>query len=263
MERCVLFFDIDGTLLSEITKEVPESTLLALDAAKRAGHMLFVNTGRTVCSLPPRFRMKPFDGYLCGCGTYLVCGEKVLFSHSLPEERGREILEQVRKCGLEGMAEGQEDVYFSERLSRFEPLEATRRYFRARGIGIGCTFEKGDFVYDKLFVYSDERSDLRSFFSFIEQDMEAINRGSGTYEIIQKGYSKATACEFILDRFGFSREQMYVFGDSGNDLAMFQCGGHGVAMGHHDPILEPWAEFVTKRVEDDGIAFAMRHFGLI
>ena len=28
-------------------------------------------------------------------------------------------------------------------------------------------------------------------------------------------------------------------------------------------VLEPYAEFVTKTVEEDGIAFAMKHYGLI
>ena len=32
---------------------------------------------------------------------------------------------------------------------------------------------------------------------------------------------------------------------------------------NHDPVLDPYAEFVTKTVEEDGIAFAMEHYGLI
>ncbi len=31
----------------------------------------------------------------------------------------------------------------------------------------------------------------------------------------------------------------------------------------YDPVLDPYAEFVTKTVEEDGIAFAMEHYGLI
>ena len=38
---------------------------------------------------------------------------------------------------------------------------------------------------------------------------------------------------------------------------------HAVAMGVHSNVLEPYAEFVTKTVEEDGIAFAMKHYGLI
>lgn len=51
MNRAALFFDIDGTVLSEITKEIPASTVDALKRAHDAGHFLFINTGRTYCSV--------------------------------------------------------------------------------------------------------------------------------------------------------------------------------------------------------------------
>ena len=55
MERSVLFFDIDGTILSEITKEIPKDAIEALKAAQAEGHLLFINTGRTVCSIRRRY----------------------------------------------------------------------------------------------------------------------------------------------------------------------------------------------------------------
>ena len=48
MEKSVLFFDIDGTLLSEKTGEMPQSAVRAVQLAKKAGHLLFINTGRTI-----------------------------------------------------------------------------------------------------------------------------------------------------------------------------------------------------------------------
>ena len=128
---------------------------------------------------------------------------------------------------------------------------------------IECPIERNEFIYDKLFVYADEKSDLKKFLDFIDEDMEAMDRGENAYEVIQKGYSKATACEFMLDRLGMTKDQAYVFGDSSNDLAMFEFAVHAVAMGVHDRILDPYTEFVTKAVEEDGIAYAMEHYGLI
>ena len=37
MEKAVLFFDIDGTILSEKTRSIPESAVNALQRAKKAG----------------------------------------------------------------------------------------------------------------------------------------------------------------------------------------------------------------------------------
>ena len=53
-----LFFDIDGTILSEITHEIPESALVALRKAQENGHKTFINTGRNRLCFIIRFPMK-------------------------------------------------------------------------------------------------------------------------------------------------------------------------------------------------------------
>ena len=50
MNKAALFFDVDGTLIDEQTKIVPESTLRALKQARENGHLVFINTGRTSCN---------------------------------------------------------------------------------------------------------------------------------------------------------------------------------------------------------------------
>ena len=46
-KRKALFFDIDGTLLSEVTKTVPESAKKAISIARSLGHLVYINTGRS------------------------------------------------------------------------------------------------------------------------------------------------------------------------------------------------------------------------
>lgn len=263
MEKTALFFDIDGTILSEITKEVPQSAVLALKAAQKAGHMTFINTGRTYCSIPAEIARLPFDGFLCGCGIYLTYHDAVIFETYLPEKRAREIAEEAFRCRIDGIFEGRDDVYFSARISRFDILENTRRYMNNRGLGRERYIEQGNCYFDKLFICTDEKSDKKRFFEFISTDMDIIDRGEGTYECVPKGYSKGTAIEQVLEKFQMTKNQAFAFGDSSNDLPMFQKVGHAVAMEKHNPVLDPYTEFVTKSVEDDGIEYALRHYGII
>ena len=44
---------------------------------------------------------------------------------------------------------------------------------------------------------------------------------------------------------------------------MFRYAENCVVMGDHSPVLEPYATFITKTVEDDGIAYAMKELGII
>lgn len=263
MKKSALFFDIDGTILSEITKKIPESALAVFKEAKQNGHALFINTGRTYSSVPAEIKRLDFDGYLCGCGTYLVYHDEVLLESHIEAKRGREIIDKMYECHLDGVLEGTEDIYFPLRRSRFESLETSRRHFQGRGLGREQFIENGTFIYDKLFVYADEQGDRQTFFDFIAEDMEPIDRGDHTYEVVQKRYSKATACEFMLKYLGMEKDQAYIFGDSTNDLSMFAYGQHTVAMGAHAAELEPYTEFITRTVEEDGIAYAMKHYGLI
>ena len=55
------------------------------------------------------------------------------------------------------------------------------------------------------------------------------------------GHSKASAIEWILKQYGIALEDAWVFGDSMNDLSMFQYVPNTVVMGKHDAGLEPYA----------------------
>ena len=98
MERAVLFFDIDGTLLSEVTRTIPESAVHALEEARRKGHLVFINTGRTACSVPPEIRRLPVDGTLCGCGIYAEYRGQVIFEEHLDAKAAASIVEMAEKC---------------------------------------------------------------------------------------------------------------------------------------------------------------------
>ena len=83
------------------------------------------------------------------------------------------------------------------------------------------------------------------------------------YECVQKEYSKATAIAYIKKELALQDDEIYAFGDSSNDFDMIKAAGHGVIMGHHEPHLEPYAEYITDTVENDGLYKAMEHYGLI
>lgn len=263
MKRAALFFDIDGTVMSEYTRDIPDSAIEALNKAKENGHLLFINTGRTYCSLPPKLKKIPFDGFLCACGSYIVFHDEVIFERRLTMEQRNALFEKAQECNVEGVYEGAEDVFFTEKLSRFEPVERTRGHMEEKGLGLKRSLDQGDCAFDKMIIYTDENSDSDKYLDFISKDMDKIERGNGAYEVIIKGYTKGTAIKMILDKFELGPDDAYVFGDSGNDLPMFQAVNHAVAMGKHDAILEEFTDFVTKTVEEDGIEFALKHYGLI
>ena len=85
--RNALFFDIDGTLLSDVTGKIPDSALDALKKTIELGNLTFINTGRCYCSVPMELKRAPFSGYLCGCGTYIMLGDVKSSNNSSLENR--------------------------------------------------------------------------------------------------------------------------------------------------------------------------------
>ena len=52
MKQKIVFFDIDGTLITEDGNQtLPESTVYAIQELRRRGHLAFINSGRTLLAL--------------------------------------------------------------------------------------------------------------------------------------------------------------------------------------------------------------------
>ena len=82
-------------------------------------------------------------------------------------------------------------------------------------------------------------------------------------EITMKGINKSYGMRKYLELHGLSREDTIAFGDGPNDLDMIEYAGIGVAMGNARQELKDIADYVTKDISDNGIKYAMEHFGLI
>jgi len=262
-KRKALFFDIDGTLFSEVNRNVPESARQAVEQARNKGHLVFINSGRPYCLISPIRPMIEVDGYCCGCGTRIIAENQVLFSVTIPHERGIEIKKIIKDHNLDGILEGTESCYFRKEPSRIPGVEKMKENVAREGNLSPYGWEEDCYDFDKFCVLADEKSDLPGFSRALGLDFEIINRGDGFYECVPAGYSKATAIELVLKRYGIALEDTYVFGDSTNDLSMFEYAKNCILMGHHDVELEPYATFYTKNVEDDGVAYAMEKLGLI
>ena len=262
MQPQLLFFDIDGTLLSNDTHQIPESALNAIAAAQKNGHLAFINTGRTFRTMPAFLKELGFDGFLCGCGTRIVCRGETLLAHSLSEEERRRIIDLLEEWQIEAFLEGSEDVYCQRRDYRQKVMNIVRASFNKEGLGLSKFIEDRNFVFDKFVFVSDNTANSDAFIRSITSFIDVIDRGKGMYECVPKGFSKASAMQLLSKHLNISMDNTWAFGDSSNGLPMFEAAAHGIAMGDHSSVLEPFSEMITDTVDNDGIAKALSHFGL-
>lgn len=260
-KRKALFFDIDGTLLSEVTKTVPESAKRAVALARSQGHLVFINTGRSYGEVDQVKGIVELDGWACGCGTYVEAEGKILLNRLMPVEQVQRIASLAVDTEADIFLEGPGQCYYCSRVGRMPLGQQIRKNFGKTVAWLKPEQVNGE--VNKFCILMDEKTERSRFFRGLDLDIAVIDRGDNFYECVPEGFSKATAIDVVLEAYGLSLEDAYVFGDSTNDIAMFEHVPNAVLMGKHSPELEPYASFLTKTVEQDGIWYAMEKLGLI
>ncbi len=82
-------------------------------------------------------------------------------------------------------------------------------------------------------------------------------------DIIPTQGGKAAGIRKYMGLHGLESTQIMAFGDGDNDVEMLKLAGIGEAMGNGTEAAKTAADYVTASVDDDGIAKALQHFGLI
>ena len=84
-----------------------------------------------------------------------------------------------------------------------------------------------------------------------------------TVELVPKGCNKAVGIAAVCRSFGIEWEDTVVFGDSNNDLSMFEYASTKVAMGNGSPKIRELADYVTTDMFHYGIQNGLTKLGLI
>ncbi len=264
MDKKIVFFDIDGTLVDNETHEIPESTKEAIQIMRKRGHIAVINTGRTWGNVDKKIRDIGFDGYICGCGTYVFYHGQWLLKSSLPHTLCIETVENFRKWNIPAFYEGFDGMYFDTEAGWIDDnIRLIKKTIGERAKEIPKEVSETDLNFDKFCLYFVSQSDKEKAMEWMEQYFCCIKREHGMMEIVPKGYSKATGIEYIRKQLQIPIENCYAIGDSMNDLPMLQAVPNSIVMGEAPEELVKICMFQTKKVMEDGIFFALRQYGLI
>ena len=257
-KRKILFFDIDETLLSHKTFTIPESTKNALKKAKENGHLILINTGRTQSLIGDDIKELEFDGYICGCGTYIEVDNKVLYNNIVNEDKYNAILESLKKYELKAVLEGVDAIYIDENSQDDFLLSNLRK----QNYPIK-SYDLDNMKFNKMFIRYDDNEYIDNFCDETKDIFDYIDHGKGTRELVPKGHSKGSGIDFLVDYLNIEKENTFAFGDSNNDISMLEHVENSIVMGNGNPDLFEKATFVTKNIDEDGIEYAMKHFNII
>lgn len=256
----ILCFDIDGTILNDKTGKVSEKTKKAIYKARENGHYAFINTGRSYSEIDKELLKIGFDGVICGCGTHITYRDETLLVKRIEGEKAKWMLDALQEYKIDAMLEGEDYFYISKEV-RSPKMIAVKDYF-GEVVNKNCRYyEEEEPVFQKMSIILNPESNLEGFVEKCDKDYAFIRRSRNFYEVVPAGYSKATGIAYLMEYLGVAKEHTMAIGDSTNDLAMLEFSGISIAMGNSVDEVKEKVTYVTKSVSEEGVAFALEHFG--
>jgi len=257
----LVFFDVDGVLLTSAFT-VPESAGRAIRAARANGHLCVINSGRPYSHVDPRIREIGFDGYVCSCGMNVMLHGESLLHESFSPAFSHACVRVNREQHVEVIYESEEGMWFDFTQPMNSYLQRSHDHF-GQFVAVDGDIDSPEFFFDKFSAWCTEDTDLEAYLAFLEPHFDIILRAPMIYELVAKGYTKATGMDLIRSATGIPFEDTYALGDSRNDLLMLQNVAHPIVMGNGMEEVKELAEFVTDDLEFDGVEKALQHYGLI
>ena len=260
-QRYALFFDIDGTLVSFESHQIPPSAILALTQAKANGHKVFIATGR-----PPIFITNLgaiehlIDGYVTTNGALCYVGDDVVTCKAIPQDEARLVVADSIEKQYGIIVIGEKDVAVLDPNGDVDMI--FRQHLAVENLNLAKPVEH---------VLQQRILQITPFFDK-DYEAELMDRlpgcSSGRWhpaftDVTAKGADKGEGLLAMAQHEALDPQYTMAFGDGGNDTTMIRRAGIGVAMGNAIDDLKKEADFVTTSVDEDGIRYALSHFGLI
>ena len=262
MERCAIFFDIDGTLW-DYSGVMPPSVPEVFARLKENGHLTFLCSGRSMSNITdPRLKELPLTGIVAACGNDILAEGKSLYQNLLSWEQVALAQQVLHEEHMPVVFEGPDFHWMN--TEDFEDDPYVDRLWadlgdRAKRLHL---LREGDLV-SKFSADITKSTDFERVQRLLADHFDVLNHNGIVVEFIPKGSSKATGIEKVCAHYDIPREAVYAVGDSVNDLDMLRYAQYGICMGNGTDVAKAAADYVTDPIHEDGILHAMEHFGLI
>lgn len=255
--------DLDGTLLNS-RNEISEGNLKALKELQNKGYEIIFNTGRAYADVIKIKAIQDLEvPIFCLNGSALYSkSRELLYEVNISINLYKKIFLVFKKIGVRIL------VYtnYGGFPSTLPPLHHKSKE------ELDSLFE--EYNYDKI-LYKD---DLKIYKLIALVQNEQLDKIDEVKNVLASNFDISIASSFpnnveitsneshkgkALLRYqqimNLSFEEIFAFGDGGNDLAQFEVATTSVAMGNAPRNIKQKADLITKTNDEDGFAYAVRH----
>ena len=272
--RRAVFLDFDGTYADHGV--VPDGHVRAVRAARAAGHLVFLCTGRPR-SMVLRSVLAELDGFVAAAGGFVEMGGNVLADHRFPAELAAQTVSLLDEHDVAYLLEAPEAVYgplgvdrrlaallvghlrSSDHPDREGPrdiLDALRMSDELTGTSFG-----------KVTCF-DARVPLASIAEQLGPEVGVLpssipDMGDSAGELYLSWIHKALGIQTVIDHLGIDRAQVIAIGDGLNDIEMLEFAGTAVAIEGSDPRVLKLADHIAPGPHREGLVSTFVDIGLV
>lgn len=261
----MLILDIDGTLIARGSEEIRPAVVQALHKAREKGIRLLIATGRAYYFIHNSVmdQIDP-DYYVTINGQCLIeKGKGIIEKHIITQDTMIRLNKACESLDLGVGYKFDEAVVCPVNFAKFH-----WGYLKNKDVGNLLVDDTQHQNYQDthglpmgLFIIGDEEKVESIIPDFPELTMTwSYPQG---YDVYTTGNDKTTTIESVLKQCGITWEECMAFGDGENDIPMLKKSGTGVVVANAKANVQAEADYITDSVDEDGVATALVHFGII
>jgi Cof subfamily protein (haloacid dehalogenase superfamily) len=267
--KCIAL-DLDRTTL-DARGRLSEANRVALEQAIDKGIHIVVASGRSFYTLPEEIRSFPGIEYAVtgnGAAMYHVPSGRCLHKYLIEPEDVLAIMKETERDAvsyeafIDGTAyAGKEYIENPEAFGASpEAVEYVRTTRHLKEDIVSFIMEKKAEL-DSIDIIVNDENQKRDIWERVERRTNKVYITSSIRQLIEISHQNAgkhSGVAYFMDLLGLRREEVAAFGDGDNDVDMLLHVGHAIAMENASRRCKEAADYVTKRHDEDGVAYGMR-----
>ena len=267
MNYKMIALDMDGTLLDE-SKNISSRNKKAIQKAKAIGKKVVIATGRPLVGIKwvlNELEINASDDYVIAFNGALVQNvhtEDVIFQRTLSLEDYTYLYQFSQAYGVHIQALT-ESYVTTPVHNPYTQVEADINQIQTVLCDVHA-FDPNETIVKVMFVDEKEKlDDIEKHLPEVLKSNYSVLRSAPIFlEFLNPEVNKGVGVQAIAAVENYDASEIICVGDAGNDIAMIEYAGLGVAMANASPSVKDVANHITDSNEDDGVAKVIETFML-
>lgn len=252
----IVFFDIDGTLTNS-NKVMTKNTIKTLNRLIDKNIYIVLCSGRINSYIKDYLKLINKSKYtISNNGALIYDNElnKVIISHKLYNKDLEYLWDYSNKNNSSFIVNTISNKYANKYVNDKENKIIINNINEIKEDKLQLVISNDDInVMKELEYYINSKTDLKVINKSFDY-LNEVKNGYYFFDIVNNNVNKGTAIKYLLKILNINKENSICFGDSINDIEMFNSVGTSVAMKNSIEEIKNIADYITDTNDNDGIS---------